>query len=121
MRTRIHREYRFEAAHFLPRVPEGHKCARMHGHSYMVMVVVEGEIDPVLGWVMDFGDMDQHVLPLVNALDHRVLNEMDGLVNPTSELLAVWLWDRLAPSMPMLVELHVAETPTSHCVYRGGA
>jgi 6-pyruvoyltetrahydropterin/6-carboxytetrahydropterin synthase len=119
MRTRIHREYRFEAAHFLPRVPEGHKCARMHGHSYLVIVVVEGEIDPVQGWVMDFGDMDQHVLPLVNALDHRVLNEMEGLVNPTSELLAVWMWDRLKPSLPLLVELHVAETPTSHCVYRG--
>jgi 6-pyruvoyltetrahydropterin/6-carboxytetrahydropterin synthase len=65
--------------------------------------------------------MDQHVLPIVNALDHRVLNEMEGLVNPTSELLAVWIWDRLKPSLPLLVELHVAETPTSHCVYRGGA
>ena len=119
MRTRIHREYRFEAAHFLPRVPEGHKCARMHGHSYMVMVVIEGEIDPVLGWVMDFGDMDQHVLPIVNALDHRVLNDMEGLVNPTSELLAVWIWDRLKPGLPLLSEIVVHETCTSGCRYRG--
>ena len=121
MRTRLQREYRFEAAHFLPRVPEGHKCARMHGHSYQVVLVIEGEIDPELGWVMDFAAIDEHVLPLTRALDHRVLNEIDGLANPTSELLAVWLWDRIAPSLPLLVEVQVAETPTSRCAYRGPA
>ncbi len=119
MRTRLLREYRFEAAHFLPRVPEGHKCARMHGHSYLVVVVIEGEIDPELGWVMDFSAIDEHVLPLTRTLDHRVLNELDDLANPTSELLAVWLWDRIRPSLPLLVEVHVAETPTSRCVYQG--
>jgi len=119
MRTRLQREYRFEAAHYLPRVPAGHKCARMHGHSYFVLVVLDGEIDPDLGWVMDFGDLDEHVLPLIQRLDHHVLNELDGLANPTSELLGVWLWDRLRPNLPQLVELHVAETPTSRCVYRG--
>ena len=121
MRTRLLREYRFEAAHFLPRVPEGHKCARMHGHSYQLIVVIEGEIDPQLGWVMDFGVLDELVLPLVHRLDHHVLNELDGLGNPTSELLSVWLWDRLRPSLPLLVELEVAETPASRCVYRGPA
>jgi 6-pyruvoyltetrahydropterin/6-carboxytetrahydropterin synthase len=121
MRTRLLREYRFEAAHFLPRVPDGHKCARMHGHSYLVVVVIEGEIDPQLGWVMDFAAIDEHVLPLTRALDHRVLNDLEGLANPTSELLAVWLWDHIRPSLPLLAEVHVAETPTSRCVYRGGA
>ena len=121
MRTRLSRDYRFEAAHFLPKVPEGHKCARMHGHSYLVVVTIEGEIDPELGWVMDFAAIDEHVLPLIRALDHQVLNEVDGLANPTSELLAVWLWDRVRPSLPVLVELQVAETVSSRCVYRGPA
>ncbi|HVK76904.1 MAG TPA: 6-carboxytetrahydropterin synthase QueD [Kofleriaceae bacterium] len=119
MRTRLSRDYRFEAAHFLPKVPEGHKCARMHGHSYLVVVTIEGEIDPELGWVMDFAAIDEHVMPLIRALDHQVLNEVDGLANPTSELLAVWLWDRVRPSLPVLVEIQVAETVSSRCVYRG--
>jgi 6-pyruvoyltetrahydropterin/6-carboxytetrahydropterin synthase len=119
MRTRLQRDYRFEAAHFLPKVPEGHKCARVHGHSYAITIVLEGEIDPALGWVMDFAAIDEHVAPLVRALDHRVLNEVEGLDNPTSELLACWLWDRIRPSLSVLVEVQVAETPTSRCVYRG--
>lgn len=119
MSTRIVREYHFEAAHYLPRVAPGHKCARMHGHSYRVVVTVEGEVDAHFGWVMDFGDLDVHVLPLIDGLDHRVLNEQPGLDNPTSELLAAWLWQRIKPVVPMLAELEVAETPVSRCVYRG--
>ncbi|MGN6105576.1 MAG: 6-carboxytetrahydropterin synthase QueD [Kofleriaceae bacterium] len=119
MRTRIERSYRFEAAHFLPKVPAGHKCARMHGHSYHIELVIEGEIDPELGWVMDFGDLDAHAVPLVDRLDHRILNEIEGLANPTSELLAVWWWRALAPRVPGLVEVVVSETPSSRCVYRG--
>jgi 6-pyruvoyltetrahydropterin/6-carboxytetrahydropterin synthase len=119
MRTRLERQYRFEAAHFLPRVPDGHKCARMHGHSYAVTVVVEGEIDADRGWLMDFAEIDEHIMPLVRQLDHHVLNEIDGLENPTSELLAVWLWRRMKPGLAILAEVHVAETTTSRCVYRG--
>jgi 6-pyruvoyltetrahydropterin/6-carboxytetrahydropterin synthase len=119
MRTRLERTYRFEAAHSLPKVPPGHKCARMHGHSYAVEVVIEGEIDPELGWVMDFSAIDEHVSPLVKKLDHQVLNEIEGLANPTSELLAIWLWQRIKPSLPVLVEVVVSETPTSRCMYRG--
>ena len=106
MRTRLERLYRFEAAHFLPKVPTGHKCARMHGHSYSVEVTIEGEID-------------EHAQPLVKQLDHQVLNEVEGLSNPTSELLAVWWWTKLAPGLPGLVEVVVSETPTSRCIYRG--
>lgn len=119
MRTRLERSYRFEAAHFLPKVPAGHKCARMHGHSYLVEVVIEGEVDPETGWVMDFAQIDEHVMPLVKQVDHQVLNEIEGLANPTSELLAVWWWNRLAPTLPVLVEVVVSETPTSRCSYRG--
>ena len=119
MRTRLERFYRFEAAHFLPKVPEGHKCARMHGHSYSIEVVIEGEIDAERGWVMDFAEIDEHAQPLVKQLDHQVLNEVEGLANPTSELLAVWWWTKLAPGLPGLVEVVVSETPTSRCIYRG--
>ena len=119
MRTRLERIYRFEAAHFLPRVPPGHKCARMHGHSYCIEVVIEGEIDPERGWVLDFAEIDEQAAPLQRQLDHQVLNEIDGLANPTSELLAVWWWVKLVARLPGLVEVVVSETPTSRCIYRG--
>ena len=118
-RTRLERTYRFEAAHFLPKVPAGHKCARMHGHSYIVELAIEGEIDAERGWVMDFSEIDEHATPLVRMCDHQVLNELPGLANPTSELLAVWWWQKLAPTLPGLVEVIVSETPSSRCVYRG--
>ena len=119
MRCRLTRDYRFEAAHSLPRVPEGHKCRRMHGHSYQVRVAIEGEIDPSLGWLIDFSDVDAVVEPVVAELDHRVLNDIDGLDNPTSEVLALWLWRRLAGRLP-LAEIEVAETVDSRCSVRGG-
>ncbi|MEZ4404702.1 MAG: 6-carboxytetrahydropterin synthase QueD [Kofleriaceae bacterium] len=119
MRTRLALDYHFEAAHFLPQVPDGHKCKRMHGHSYTVGIVVEGEVDPTMGWVMDFGDIDLVVAPIIGGLDHRLLNELDGLANPTSELLAAWLWTRIKPALPALAELSVSETPASKCVVRG--
>lgn len=119
MRAQLERSYRFEAAHFLPKVPTGHKCARMHGHSYQVQVVIEGDVDPERGWVVDFAEIDEHAAPLVKRLDHQVLNEIEGLANPTSELLAAWWWERLAAALPGLREVAVSETPTSRCVYRG--
>jgi len=119
MRTRLERSYRFEAAHFLPHVPPGHKCASMHGHSYRVDLAIEGDVDPVRGWVMDFADLDEPIAPLIKLVDHQILNDVDGLTNPTSELLAAWFWQRLAGTLPGLVEVAVSETPTSRCVYRG--
>lgn len=91
----------------------------MHGHSYTIDVAIEGDIDPERGWVMDFADIDEHVQPLMRQLDHQVLNEIAGLANPTSELLAVWLWQKLAPALSGLTEVAVSETATSRCVYRG--
>jgi 6-pyruvoyltetrahydropterin/6-carboxytetrahydropterin synthase len=114
----IFREFTFEAAHQLPRVPEGHKCARLHGHSYRVEIHVRGEVGPNTGWVMDFGDLRTAFQPLHEQLDHRYLNEVPGLENPTSELLARWIWDRLAEQLP-LSAVQVRETCTSGCIYRG--
>lgn len=115
----IYREFTFEAAHRLPNVPEGHKCARLHGHSYRVGVHLEAPVDPTAGWVMDFGDIKAAFKPLEGQLDHYYLNDVAGLENPTSENLAVWIWERLLPSLPDLSAITVRETCTSGCVYRG--
>lgn len=114
----IFREFTFEAAHRLPQVPEGHKCARLHGHSYRLEVHVRGEVDPTAGWVMDFADIKAAVKPVIEQLDHYYLNEVPGLENPTSENLARWAWERLADTLP-LSAIVVRETCTSGCVYRG--
>lgn len=115
----IFRELSFEAAHRLPNVPEGHKCARLHGHSFRVTVYVAGEVGEESGWVMDFADIAAAFEPIHDELDHRYLNEIEGLENPTSEVLAAWIWDRLAPNLPGLSRLVVKETCTSGCEYRG--
>ncbi|RJO70834.1 6-carboxytetrahydropterin synthase QueD [Nocardia panacis] len=114
----IFREFTFEAAHRLPNTPEGHKCARLHGHSFRVEVHVRGEVDERTGWVMDFAEIKSAVAPLYERLDHHYLNEIEGLENPTSENLARWLWERLAGTLP-LSAIQVRETCTSGCVYRG--
>jgi 6-pyruvoyltetrahydropterin/6-carboxytetrahydropterin synthase len=114
----IFREFTFEAAHRLPQVPEGHKCARLHGHSYRLEVHIEGPVDQAMGWVMDFADLKTAVKPVITQLDHYYLNEIEGLENPTSEILARWVWNRLAATLP-LAAIVVRETCTSGCTYRG--
>lgn len=116
----IFREFTFEAAHRLPQVPEGHKCARLHGHSYRVELHVQGTVGADTGWVMDFADLKDAFRPLHEQLDHYYLNEVDGLENPTSENLARWIWDRLQHQLPLSAVV-VRETCTSGCVYRGEA
>ncbi len=117
----LHKEFGFESAHSLPNVPPGHKCARLHGHSFRVRVTVDSPVGEDTGWVMDFADLKAAVQPTVDALDHRLLNEIDGLENPTSEVLAVWIWERIAPGLPDLAAVEVRETCTSGCTYRGPA
>lgn len=117
---KISKEFKFDSAHWLPHVEPGHKCARMHGHTYIVEVHVEGELDPTLGWVLDFNDLRRHVEPLIDQLDHGVLNEIPGLENPTAELLALWLWKKIKPVIPQLDQVVVKENPTNVCRYRGG-
>jgi len=113
-------EFTFEAAHRLPNVPPGHKCARLHGHSFRVAVHITGTVDDEAGWVMDFQEIKDAFTPLNDLLDHRYLNEVDGLGNPTSENLAQWIWERLSESLP-LSQVVVRETCTSGCIYRGEA
>ncbi len=115
----IYKEFTFEAAHRLPNLPDEHKCARLHGHSFRVEIHITGNPDPRTGWIMDFGDIKAAFKPLYDRLDHYYLNEIEGLENPTSENLARWIWVRLKPDLPELSQVVVKETCTSGCVYRG--
>ena len=116
---RIYKTFTIEAAHRLPNVPDGHKCARLHGHSFRIQVHVQGPLDPHTGWVIDFADIKAAFRPLYQLIDHNYLNDVEGLENPTSENLAIWVWDRLQPRLPGLAEVVVQETCTSGCSYRG--
>lgn len=115
----LYKEFTFEAAHRLPNVPEGHKCARLHGHSFQVRLTVRGPVGAHTGWVMDFTEIKAAWRPLDDALDHRYLNDIPGLENPTSEVLAQWIWRALEGRLP-LWSVEVRETCTSGCIYRGG-
>jgi 6-pyruvoyltetrahydropterin/6-carboxytetrahydropterin synthase len=115
----IFKEFTFEAAHRLPFTPEGHKCRRLHGHSFRVEVHIRGDVDPKTGWIRDFADLKAAFQPLQETLDHHFLNEVPGLDNPTSENLARWIWQRLKPGLPELCRVVVRETCTSGCVYAG--
>lgn len=118
MSVRLVKSFGFEAAHWLPTFPEGHKCRRMHGHSFRVDVVVQGELDVTKGYLLDYGDIKAATAPIEAALDHRCLNEIAGLENPTSEMVARWIWAKLKPALPQLAEVVVHETCTSRCEYR---
>ena len=115
----IFRTFQIEAAHRLPNVPAGHKCARLHGHSFQITIHVAGDVDPHAGGVQDFADISAAFAPLRDRLDHRYLNEVPGLENPTSENIAAWIWNELSPTLPMLSKIVVRETCTSGCSYEG--
>jgi 6-pyruvoyltetrahydropterin/6-carboxytetrahydropterin synthase len=111
--------FTFEAAHQLPHAPDHSKCRRLHGHSWKVEVQVSGELQEETGWVIDFDDIQKACDPVYEALDHRYLNDIEGLENPTSEIIALWIWERLAAVIPDLAAVVVYETCTARCVYRG--
>jgi len=118
MAHRISKEFTFDAAHWLPNVPEGHQCGRLHGHTYTVILAVEGDVDPTLGWVVDFADLKAAFKPLEAMMDHHCLNEIEGLENPTAETMARWIYDRVKPGLPQLADVTVKETPKTASTYR---
>ncbi len=120
MEAEVIKTFRFEAAHSLPNAPDGHKCRHMHGHKYRVDVHFAGAVDPHRGWVIDFGEIASVVGPVVMELDHHLLNELPGLDNPTSELMARYLFDRIASLLPGVSAVTVWESDTSCVIYRGG-
>jgi 6-pyruvoyltetrahydropterin/6-carboxytetrahydropterin synthase len=119
MNVRLVRKVSFEAAHRLPHVPAGHKCERLHGHSFRVEIVVEGPVDEKTGWFIDYGEIDDAWAPLYERLDHHYLNEVKGLENPTSEVLSRWLWEHLVAKLPSLSLIVVHETCNASCEYDG--
>ena len=119
MEAELIKTFRFEAAHRLPGAPEGHKCRRLHGHNFRVDIHVTGTVNTEVGWVIDFGEIKKVVGPILAELDHRLLNEVTGLENVTSEALAKYLWGRIHPSLPALSAITVWESDDSRCIYRG--
>jgi 6-pyruvoyltetrahydropterin/6-carboxytetrahydropterin synthase len=119
MKAELIKTFRFDAAHSLTGLPEGHKCRRIHGHSYRLDVHVEGPVDEKTGMVMDFHEIQKVVKPIIEQLDHRLLNDIAGLENSTSEIICKYFWDRLKPILPGLSALTLWESDTSRCVYRG--
>ena len=117
--VRLIHELRFEAAHRLPKVPPGHKCARLHGHSFKVEVSVYGPVDEQTGWFIDYAQLYEAWAPIHALLDHNYLNDVPGLENPTSEVLAQWIWNRLVKSLPALARVTVFETCDARCEYEG--
>jgi 6-pyruvoyltetrahydropterin/6-carboxytetrahydropterin synthase len=115
----IFNTFHLESARRLPNLPEAHPCSRVHGHSFKVEVQVSGPLDEKLGWVLDFAEVEAAWAPIKAALDHRYINDVPGLDNPTSERLAVWIWDQLKPALPGLSRIVVQETVNSGCVYTG--
>jgi 6-pyruvoyltetrahydropterin/6-carboxytetrahydropterin synthase len=112
-------EFFIAAGRRLTGVPEDHPCARVHGHTFRVRLTVSGPVDPVTGFVADFADVQRAFAPVHDALDHRFLNDIPGLENPTSERLALWIWDHLVGRLPGLSAVEITETGASGVVYRG--
>jgi len=119
MKVELRKSFSFEAAHRLPFAPEGHRCRQVHGHSYVVEVCVEGEVDPQRRWVVDYGDILAACEPVKHRLDHHLINEIEGLEAGTAESLSVFIWNAIRDALPGLKEVVVRETATSSCTYRG--
>lgn len=115
----LYKQFSFDSAHFLPGVPAGHKCGNMHGHTYALTVFIEGEPNLENGWIMDFSELKNYIQPVIDIIDHQVLNTIHGLENPTSENLSIWLWDKIKPLVPGLTKMELKETPGSGVIYEG--
>ncbi|HEY6063145.1 MAG TPA: 6-carboxytetrahydropterin synthase QueD [Chitinophagaceae bacterium] len=115
----IYKEFAFDSAHFLPNIPEGHKCKNIHGHTYHVRVYIKGEPDEHLGWIIDFKELKNIVSPVIDKLDHTLLNTVSGLENPTAENITRWFWQQVKPLLPALCRVELKETPTTGVIYSG--
>ena len=115
----IYKQFSFDSAHLLPNVPDWHKCKNLHGHTYLLTIYVEGSLLEFEGWIIDFSDLKAIVNPIIKDLDHAYLNDIPGLENPTAEIIAIWLWDKIKPNLPSLKRIELKETPTCGVIYEG--
>ena len=119
MKVSLSRKFRFEASHCLSHLPEDHPCHNLHGHSYNLEIEVSGEVDEESGFLVDYAEIKRAVGPLLDQLDHKHLNDIEGLEKPTTELIARWLWKRISASLPQLSKISIQETPATRCEYQG--
>jgi 6-pyruvoyltetrahydropterin/6-carboxytetrahydropterin synthase len=117
MKFELKQHFQIESARFLPKLEKTHPCSRMHGHSFKITLTIIGNLDPLVGWVIDYNDIQALMKPIISQIDHRTLNEVPGLENPTTELLTKWLYDKSRVVLPTLVKVTVAETPLTECSY----
>lgn len=115
----IYNQFTFDSAHFLPHVPEGHKCRQLHGHTYHLTIHIEGKVQEQEGWVIDFNDLKRVVKPVIEQVDHQFLNDIPGLENPTAEVFSIWLWNKIEVLLPGLKKIELKETPGSGVIYEG--
>lgn len=115
----IYKQFTFDSAHLLPNVPENHKCRQLHGHTYHLTAFVEGGLQKEMGWVLDFNDLNKIIKPIIELVDHKYLNDIPGLENPTTELFSIWLWDQIKPELSGLKKIELKETPGSGVIYEG--
>jgi 6-pyruvoyltetrahydropterin/6-carboxytetrahydropterin synthase len=109
--------FQIESARFLPKLPETHPCSRMHGHSFKIILTLRGPLDHQIGWVQDYHEINEVMRPVLGEIDHRVLNEVSGLENPTSEILAKWIFERAKVKLTLLKSVTIMETPSTECTY----
>jgi 6-pyruvoyltetrahydropterin/6-carboxytetrahydropterin synthase len=112
-------KFSINSARRLPKLPPEHICSRLHGHTFMIEIHVRGNVDPNTGWVLDFSDIDAPANEIKDALDHRYLNDVPGLSNPTSECVAIWIWEKLEASIAGLNKVVVMEGTDRGCTYFG--
>ncbi len=121
MQWLLKQHFQIESARFLPHLPPSHPCSRLHGHSFKIVLTLRGGLDPHIGWVIDYNDIQRLMQPLLSQIDHQELNKVPGLENPTSELIAKWIYDQLLPQLPQLVQVSVMETSLTECHYPAGS
>jgi 6-pyruvoyltetrahydropterin/6-carboxytetrahydropterin synthase len=117
MKYELKQHFQIESARFLPKLPKTHPCSQVHGHSFKIVLTLVGDLNPEIGWVMDYHEITKIMTPLLTQLDHKLLNEVSGLENPTSELLAKWIYEKAGSQIPLLKRVSVMETPTTECSY----
>ena len=116
---KIFKNFTFDSAHFLPNVPEGHKCKELHGHTYRLTVILESELVKKLDWVVDFAEVKNVINPIIDSIDHKLLNDIEGLQNPTCEIVAIWLWNKIKDELPQLTKIELSENASSGVIYEG--
>ena len=115
----IYKIFNIESARSLPNLPDSHPCKNIHGHSFKIKITVSGKINKATGMVLDFNQIDEIFNPIHLLIDHKYLNDIKGLENPSSENLAIWIWKRLKPKLPTIIEIEIKETSETGCIYKG--